>query len=274
MIQKKLRQFFKNNLSAILFFGLIFFGVSSFWLKNSQEANYAKEIIDYAEVSVPTLRTKFATIIKNTQSLANTDESYTKFFKDLNELEKNVLDLAAKVPSKSGDTDIRKLEQALKDFILTVKEESIKNIRSEYEQRKIVKPYQENYAEIKTVLASPSPTKENLQKSYESGLRVLEFNRYQEKSTKNIQSQAAQKTNNDSLENTLKSVKTILEASSQNLSSEQKSSLQNLFKAGWPVQPLVFAGLQQSALETDTFVSDIKQLQQLVKTVRQKFNLV
>ena len=274
MIQKKLRQFFKNNLSAILFFGLIFFGVSSFWLKNSQEANYAKEIIDYAEVSVPTLRTKFATIIKNTQSLANTDESYTKFFKDLNELEKNVLDLAAKVPSKSGDTDIRKLEQALKDFILTVKEESIKNIRSEYEQRKIVKPYQENYAEIKTVLASPSPTKENLQKSYESGLRVLEFNRYQEKSTKNIQSQAAQKSNNDSLENTLKSVKTILEASSQNLSSEQKSSLQNLFKDGWPVQPLVFAGLQQSALETDTFVSDIKQLQQLVKTVRQKFNLV
>lgn len=273
MIQKNINKFFKNNLSAILFFGLIFFGVSSFWLKNSQEANYAKEIIDYAEVSVPTLRTKFASIIKNTQSLANTDDSYTNLFKDLNEFEKNILDLAAKVPSKSGDTDIRKLEQALKDFILTVKEESIKNIRSEYEQRKIVKPYQENYAEIKSALAPPSPLKENLQKSYESGLRVLEFNRYQEKSTKNIQSQAAQKSNNDSLENTLKSVKTILESSSQNLSSEQKSSLQNLYKDGWPVQPLVFAGLQQSALETDTFVSDIRQLQQLVKTVRQKFNL-
>ncbi len=273
MIQKKLRQFFKNNLSAILFFGLIIFGVASFSIKNSQESNYAREIIDYAESSVPTLRTKFAEIVEVSENRNNDDETYTEVFNKLDDYQKMVTDLAAKVPSKSGDADTRKLEQALKDFVLRVNDENIKTLQTEYKLRQEIRQDQNNYADIKTVINTDGSKKEDLEKSYNSGLKVLEFNRKIEKNGTNLQEQASAKSNNDSLESSLSKVKQVLGNSADTLSGNDKQAVSQIYADGWPVKPLVFSSISQSDLENDDFVGNIKQLQQFVKAIRQKFNL-
>lgn len=273
MIKKQVQRFLKNNLSAILFFGLIFFGVASFIVKNSQETSYAKEIVDYAENSVPKLRTKFAEISKASQSLSNEDASYEILFNNLDNFQKTVTDLAASVPSKSGDTDTRKTEQGLKDFILTVNDENIKAIKTEYQARKEIRPSQETYADIKTVATSNNSTKADLDKVYQAGLRVLDFNKTIEKNTKNLQLQATLKSNNDAEQQILDQVKVTLDSAGDNLNQAQRNAIVGIYTAGWPVKPLLFTALQQSALETDSFISNIKQLQQLVTTLRQKFSL-
>jgi hypothetical protein len=273
MIQKKLSQFFKKNLSAILFFSLIFFGVASFSIKNSQETNYAKEVIDYAENSVPTLRTKFAEIVELSQNRANDDTTYSEVFAKLDEFQKTTLDLAAKVPSKSGDSDTRMLEQGLKDFILTINDETVKTLQNEYKLRQEIRVDQNLYSEIKATASNNNTTKLDLEKNYNAGLKVLEFNRKIEKDITFLQEQASAKSNNDALEASLNKVKTVLDNSANTLSGNDKNALTQIYSDGWPVKPLVFSSINQTDLENDKFVDNIKQLQQLVTTLRQKFSL-
>jgi hypothetical protein len=268
-----LKQIFKQNLSAILFFGLIAFGVGSFWLKNSQESGYAKELIDYADQSVPTLRTDFVELVKITDNVPNDDKTYDSFFSKLADYEKTVADLASKVPSKSGDVDTRKLELALKDFILTVNDETVKPLKEEYQQRKDLRKYQESFAELKNVASSDDSTKSDLQKGYEGGVKILEFNLKLEKAQTNLQKQASLKSNNTVQEKTLQDLKNLLEKSSEKLSDEQKNSLSKIFDDGWPVRPLLFSSVEQSRLENTSFVNNINQLKPMVTSLRQKFNL-
>jgi len=273
MIKTKLQELFKKNLSAILFFGLIAFGVGSFWLKNSQESGYAKELIDYADQTVPTLRTGFVELVEVTDNVANDDATYDTFFSKLNDYEKTVIDLAAKVPSKSGDVDTRKLELALKDFILTVNDETVKPLKEEYEQRKELRKFQGDFADLKEVASSDTSTKADLQKGYEGGAKILEFNLKLEKAETNLQKQASLKSNNAFQEKTLQNLKKILDDSSEKLNDEQKNSISKVFDDGWPVRPLLFSSVEQSRLENNTFINNINQLKPMVNNLRQKFNL-
>ncbi len=273
MIKTKLQELFKKNLSAILFFGLIAFGVGSFWLKNSQESGYAKELIDYADQTVPTLRTGFVELVEVTDNVANDDATYDTFFSKLNDYEKTVIDLASKVPSKSGDVDTRKLELALKDFILTVNDETVKPLKEEYEQRKELRKFQGDFADLKEVASSDTSTKADLQKGYEGGVKILEFNLKLEKAETNLQKQASLKSNNAFQETTLQNLKKIIDDSSEKLNDEQKNSISKVFDDGWPVRPLLFSSVEQSRLENNSFINNINQLKPMVNSLRQKFNL-
>jgi len=273
MIKTKLQELFKKNLSAILFFGLIAFGVGSFWLKNSQESGFAKELIDYADQSVPSLRTDFVKLVTITENVANDDKTYDLFFSKLNDYEKTVTDLAAKVPSKSGDVDTRKLELALKDFILTVNDETVQPIKEEYTARKELRRYQNDFADLKEVASSDTSTKSDLQKGYEGGAKILEFNLKLEKAETNLQKQASLKSNNSLQEKTLQNLKKIIDKSSEVLNDEEKNSISKVFDDGWPAKPLLFSSLEQSRLENNTFINNINQLKPMVNNLRQKYNL-
>ncbi|NJS41208.1 hypothetical protein HC766_02390 [Candidatus Gracilibacteria bacterium] len=136
-LMERIKAIFRTNIRAIVFFGIILFGVLSFISSRNQEIEKIKTLQTFADGSFGLIENEYGIITNKTLIADDTAESYDKIIQDLKNLQLQVDEIIQSVPKQNNssstyDETVNNLEYFLGDIFVTLTIEM-----DRYEQEKI-----------------------------------------------------------------------------------------------------------------------------------------
>jgi hypothetical protein len=267
-----LKSFFKENLSPILFFALIIFAGLSVWVTNSNSGKNAASLIEYADQSVPTVRSEIAKITNKTILLPNEPASFDEIVNDLNEFNKQLDNLAAGIPSQNTDQPSLRLQNNLRTFLQGVKSDVTQILDRTKGQKDLYQP-RLDYGRMR-VISTEGGTREDLQKAYDGGMKIQDFQRSLNQGVQDPASKSYQAERIEADQKILDQVKSVLEKTQDGaLNLSDRDDLAKIYENSWPLDKPTFPRIQKDEIENQVFAQKIQQLQQDLTDLKQKYNL-
>lgn len=264
--------FLKKNTAPILFFMVIAFAIASMWSGTLKSKDNTRELLDYTKSTVSEIDEKISYLVTFTYLGDNVTDKYDKTIQYLQDFSVSLREYSTRIPPKNSDLNSRKLQTGLGDFYSSIKNESVDILIKKYQaKREMINDYL-NYGKIKNI--SIDGTKENLQKAYDSGIKILQF----EKDQASLITEGNQRINKEKLNSEesdkLEKVKGILnKMNNQKLSEDDKKELQNVYNNIWPIEAPLFPKIITSDLKTKKFSSALNSIQSQVNTLVKEYNI-
>jgi len=266
------KKFWKNNGSFIIFAIILAFAISNFYISSVTSTKNAKELIDFADSSIPKIREKIAQISNLSTAAEATPENYQKILDEIDSLSNISLELANSVPNANKDEDSRQLIQSLKTFFLNVNTEIANPLKAQ------VKLEKDNLADINAYSRIRDFTTiggqiTDLNTVLESAEKV--WNRNQDYITtlgSNPKAEELKKSNQKNKE-VIDSVKKIISQTSGELTQDQKNQISQVYNGVFPANKKFISLIQTGNIENEKFAKDVADLQQLFFKVKERYNL-
>lgn len=264
--------FLKKNISVILFFVFISFVAFSVWFNGQQSTTNAKELISFTKLAIEQVDGEFATLIFKTALVQNESQIYDDTTSEIQKTATKINDLASKVPSKNTDTPSVNLSNSLKKFLVTIKVETMENIKNKLNLQKVLLSDYINYGKLKNL--SQSGTKEDLQKALQSGQNILAFEKNQASLIREEKAKGIKDRENNDEQQRLDSLKSLLEKiSTPELSQANRDELGKIYNNIWPLEIPLFPKITAADLKTKAFSDGLTELQRNANEVARQFNI-
>jgi len=158
----RIKSILRRNILALVFFGIILFGVLSFVSSRNQEIERIKELETFADGSFALIENQYGNIANKTLIFEDEPKSYDEVISDLEQLQNEVDEIIQSIPKDGStttlyDETVSDLEDFLNDIFITLEVEI-----NRYSQEKELLPQKENFFVYKDGSIDANNSKEAL----------------------------------------------------------------------------------------------------------------
>jgi len=268
----RIKNFFKDNVVGFVFLLIIAFFGFSVWMNTQSTNQQVNELIDFADQSLPQIRTQFQSISQRSRFDSHTSQQYDQVVQDFETLDSLLQSLSQTIPTENNDIASDALENELRAFFWETRVDIVSRWIEMLKARQNLVDQYNVAADLKAAVKSRSTAQ--LQAVVTASRTVIDFERENLNLIEDIEERQARDEELDKDLDRMGTIQGILNRTPEDgeISPADQAEISNLYaESGWPLEISIFPGIDVDNLETSEFASQVATLRGLVIDLRTKY---